>query len=101
MDPAMIGVISTLLGMVAAFIIFIFKQGKYQGTMDNRVGNLEKTLEKTEADNKCIQEKLSTTKEDGIEYAAIISTVSSRLTRIEEVLDGVVKTLAESMIFFQ
>jgi hypothetical protein len=93
MDPAIIAIILTLIGMAAAFILFIFNYGRYRGSMDNRVSNLESCSSKMEAENKSLLEKISTAERDGAEYSAIIDTVSSRLTKIEETLSNVVTTM--------
>jgi hypothetical protein len=93
MDPAIIAIILTLVGMAAAFILFIFNYGRYRGSMDNRVSNLEACSTKMETENKCLLDKISTSEKDSAEYSAIIDTVSSRLTKIEETLSSVVITM--------
>ena len=94
MDPAMIGIILTLLGLIGGFIVFIFKQGKYQGTMENRVNNLEALMQRADAENKCIRDKVEVSDKDAIEYAAMVTSVSSRLEKIEVAISEMSKTLS-------
>lgn len=94
MEPATIGIILTLLGLIGAFIVFIFKQGKYQGTMENRVVNLETTMSRNEEECKCMREKVESSDKNAVEYASMITSVSSRLEKIEFTLTEVVKALS-------